>query len=74
MEVCHSERQLLNFVMTKIARIDPDIIAGHNILGFDLDVLLHRTVGGDTVGREALLKVHMSHWETTKIVYLKYFF
>eukprot|EP00041_Stephanoeca_diplocostata_P033068 m.1082251 g.1082251 ORF g.1082251 m.1082251 type:complete len:1545 (-) comp24263_c0_seq2:139-4773(-) len=42
MEICHSERQLLNFVMTKIARIDPDIIAGHNILGFDLDVLLHR--------------------------------
>lgn len=42
MEVCHSERQMLGFVMAKIARIDPDVIVGHNVLGFDLDVLLHR--------------------------------
>lgn len=33
---------MLGFVMAKIARIDPDVIVGHNILGFDLDVLLHR--------------------------------
>jgi DNA polymerase alpha subunit A len=25
-----------------IYRVDPDIIVGHNFLGFDLDVLLHR--------------------------------
>jgi DNA polymerase alpha subunit A len=25
-----------------MTRIDPDVICGHNFLGFDLDVLLHR--------------------------------
>eukprot|EP00039_Didymoeca_costata_P010754 m.145616 g.145616 ORF g.145616 m.145616 type:complete len:1518 (-) comp14951_c0_seq3:205-4758(-) len=42
MELCMSERALLGYVMAKIAKIDPDVIVGHNILGFDLDVLLHR--------------------------------
>lgn len=42
MQICSSERALLGFVMAKVARIDPDVIVGHNLLGFDLDVLLHR--------------------------------
>lgn len=28
--------------MTEIQRTDPDMIVGHNFMGFDLDVLLHR--------------------------------
>lgn len=39
-----SERALLGFLLAKISNIDPDIIIGHDITGFDLDVLLHRTV------------------------------
>ncbi|XP_052105058.1 DNA polymerase alpha catalytic subunit-like [Mytilus californianus] len=37
-----SERPLLGFLLAKIHKIDPDVIVGHDIYGFDLDVLLHR--------------------------------
>ncbi|KAL3682848.1 hypothetical protein R1sor_000870 [Riccia sorocarpa] len=37
-----SERALLNHLMLKLYQLDPDVLVGHNISGFDLDVLLHR--------------------------------
>jgi DNA polymerase elongation subunit (family B) len=37
-----SERALLNHLMIKLHQVDPDVLVGHNISGFDLDVLLHR--------------------------------
>jgi DNA polymerase alpha subunit A len=37
-----NERSLLNRVLASIQRNDPDVIVGHNIIGYDLDVLLHR--------------------------------
>lgn len=37
-----SEKALLNRFMAKIGEFDPDVIAGHAITSFDLDVLLHR--------------------------------
>ncbi|XP_024534663.1 DNA polymerase alpha catalytic subunit [Selaginella moellendorffii] len=37
-----SERALLNCLMIKLHQLDPDVLVGHNISGFDLDVLLHR--------------------------------
>ncbi|KAF9187397.1 DNA-directed DNA polymerase alpha catalytic subunit pol1 [Haplosporangium sp. Z 767] len=37
-----SERTLLNFLLASIFNTDPDVIVGHNFVGFDLDVLLHR--------------------------------
>ena len=39
-----SERALLSYLLTRIQNIDPDIIIGHDVVGFDLEVLLHRTV------------------------------
>jgi DNA polymerase alpha subunit A len=39
-----SERALLGFLLAKIGKLDPDIILGHDITGFDIDVLLHRTI------------------------------
>lgn len=36
------ERALLNQLITQLTKIDPDVLCGHNILGFDLDVFLHR--------------------------------
>lgn len=39
-----SERALLGFVLAKLGKIDPDLIVGHDITNFDLDVLLHRAV------------------------------
>ena len=37
-----SEKALLNKFMAKIGDFDPDVIAGHAITSFDLDVLIHR--------------------------------
>ncbi|GFT37342.1 DNA polymerase alpha catalytic subunit [Trichonephila clavipes] len=39
-----SERSLLIYFLAKIQKMDPDILVGHDILGFDLDILLHRLV------------------------------
>ncbi|XP_006835733.1 PREDICTED: DNA polymerase alpha catalytic subunit [Chrysochloris asiatica] len=41
-EVAATERTLLGFFLAKVHKIDPDIIVGHNIYGFDLEVLLQR--------------------------------
>eukprot|EP00743_Colponemidia_sp_Colp-15_P005940 GILK01006386.1.p1 GENE.GILK01006386.1~~GILK01006386.1.p1 ORF type:complete len:1470 (-),score=342.66 GILK01006386.1:187-3951(-) len=41
-QMCGSEKALLNFLIAKLHKIDPDVIVGHNICGFDIDVLLHR--------------------------------
>ncbi|XXG74126.1 hypothetical protein AAC387_Pa07g2923 [Persea americana] len=37
-----SERALLNRLLIELHKLDSDILVGHNISGFDLDVLLHR--------------------------------
>ncbi|KAI3922255.1 hypothetical protein MKX01_005944 [Papaver californicum] len=37
-----SERALLNRLMLELFKLDTDIFVGHNISGFDLDLLLHR--------------------------------
>ena len=37
-----NEAALLTFLVSRISELDPDVILGHNISGFDLDVLLHR--------------------------------
>ncbi|XP_062521858.1 DNA polymerase alpha catalytic subunit-like isoform X2 [Corticium candelabrum] len=41
-EVTSSERAMLAFFVAKIHKIDPDLIIGHDMVGFELDVLLHR--------------------------------
>ncbi|XP_057454382.1 DNA polymerase alpha catalytic subunit-like [Lotus japonicus] len=38
-----SERALLNRLMLELHKLDTDVLVGHNISGFDLDVLLHRS-------------------------------
>lgn len=38
----NDERSLLTVLLGKLKSLDPDIIIGHNFIGFDLDVLLHR--------------------------------
>ncbi|XP_039062382.1 DNA polymerase alpha catalytic subunit-like [Hibiscus syriacus] len=37
-----SERALLNRLMIELYKLDSDVLVGHNISGFDLDILLHR--------------------------------
>ncbi|KAJ3136539.1 DNA polymerase alpha catalytic subunit, partial [Physocladia obscura] len=41
-EVLPNEKGLLHFLMAIMHRTDPDIIVGHNFIGVDLDILLHR--------------------------------
>jgi DNA polymerase alpha subunit A len=43
-KVQSNERALLSYLISRIASLDPDIILGHNITGFDLDILLNRMV------------------------------
>lgn len=37
-----SETLLLGFLLAKLFKMDPDVIIGHDIFGFDLTILLHR--------------------------------
>lgn len=41
-EVMPNEPALLNNFLTRLLRIDPDVIIGHDIMGFGLDVLIAR--------------------------------
>ncbi|KAG8450588.1 hypothetical protein GDO86_003019 [Hymenochirus boettgeri] len=41
-EIALTERTLLGFFLAKIHKIDPDVIVGHDIYSFDLEVLLQR--------------------------------
>ncbi|RWS28943.1 hypothetical protein B4U80_08517 [Leptotrombidium deliense] len=40
--VMGSERELLNFFMAKFGQIDADIVVGHDILNFDLELIFQR--------------------------------
>ena len=41
-EQAKNEKSLLNYFIAMLQRHDPDILVGHNFLGFDLGILLHR--------------------------------
>lgn len=41
-EISASERSLLSYILAVIQRMDPDVIVGHNITGFDLPLLVSR--------------------------------
>jgi DNA polymerase alpha subunit A len=41
-EMCGSERALLAFLLCKIYSLDVDIIVGHDLFGFNFDILLNR--------------------------------
>mmetsp|Transcript_16323 Transcript_16323/g.42059 ORF Transcript_16323/g.42059 Transcript_16323/m.42059 type:complete len:883 (-) Transcript_16323:64-2712(-) len=40
--VCGNEAALLNLLLAKLVRMDPDVIMCHDFLGFGLDILSHR--------------------------------
>jgi len=43
-EKANTERELLSLFLTKIQKLDPDIIMGHDVITFDLEVLVHRMI------------------------------
>ncbi|EAL66301.1 DNA polymerase alpha catalytic subunit [Dictyostelium discoideum AX4] len=40
--ICTSERNLLSFFCETVLNADPDVFAGHNIIGYDIEVILDR--------------------------------
>ena len=42
LQMCASERSLLGLFLARMQKIDPDVVVGHDVHGFDFDVLLHR--------------------------------
>ena len=60
-----SERALLGFLYAKIGKYDPDIIIGHDISGFDIEVILHRAVANKIPqwSRLGRLKRTIPPWE-----------
>ena len=42
--VAPNERALISRLLARLQRDDPDVLCGHNILGFELDVLLARAL------------------------------
>ena len=43
-ELCGSERALLAYLLCKIHALDVDILVGHDLFGFNFDILLNRCV------------------------------
>lgn len=55
------------FVLILVAmlhRHDPDVLVGHNILGFDLGVLLHRMRAAKIEGWSKIGRLSWAHWPT----------
>lgn len=48
---CANEQELLVQLLHAVHASDPDVLVGHNMLGFDMDVLLNR-----------MRTLHVSHW------------
>ncbi|PVZ99583.1 hypothetical protein BB558_004382 [Smittium angustum] len=61
-KVAKTERELLSFVIGNLARTDPDIIIGHNYLGFLLDVMLHRMRAGKVADWSKLGRMKRHIW------------
>ena len=61
LEITSNERSLLSFLVARVHRIDPDVIVGHNIYGFDLDVLLHRMKTNKVSQWSKLGRLRLSH-------------
>lgn len=49
-QIAASERGLLSVLLTKIAKIDPDIIVGHGLMDYGIDVLMHRLAEFNVTG------------------------
>ncbi|KAK9761960.1 DNA-directed DNA polymerase alpha catalytic subunit pol1 [Basidiobolus ranarum] len=62
LEVSRTERALLNYLIAIIHKADPDVIVGHNFMGFDLDVLLHRMKANKVDHWSRLGRLRRTQW------------
>jgi len=70
-----TEHDLLSFVANSIQRVDPDILVGHNLLGYDLDILLHRMQATNLRSYSKLGRLKLSQklklsnkWEQKRVI------
>ena len=71
LEICASERALLNYLIARLHSLDADVLVGHNIAAFDVAVLLQRLLDDEAeraeqleaalVARHRLLEVRVEH-------------
>ncbi|KAI8922812.1 DNA polymerase family B-domain-containing protein [Entophlyctis helioformis] len=60
--VLPNERGLLNLLIAKIHLFDPDVLVGHNIVDFDLDVLLHRMKANQVLHWSRIGRLRRTVW------------
>lgn len=65
-EQVKNEKALLNYFVAQLQRHDPDILVGHNFLGFDLGVLLHRMRANKTEFWSKIGRLNWSQWPKAK--------
>lgn len=65
-ELAKNEKMLLSYLLSQLKKHDPDVLVGHNFLGFDLGVLLHRMKANGTQGWSQLGRLHWSQWPKAK--------
>lgn len=61
-EVVRTERALLNYLVAMLARSDPDVLIGHNFVGFDLNILLDRMKEQKVDGWSRLGRLRRTQW------------
>ena len=61
-----NEKSLLQAFLGMLQHHDPDLLCGHNFLGFDLGVLLHRMKACRVDGWSALGRLNWSQWPKAK--------
>ena len=63
-----SERELLSQLLVKIQKLDPDIIIGHDVSSFDLEVLIHRMMQNKVPHWSRLGRLRRSNQPAGKIL------
>ena len=63
-----SERELLSVLLSKIQKLDPDFIIGHDVSTFDLEVLIHRMQHNKIAHWSRLGRLRRSNQQGGKLV------
>ena len=63
-----SERELLSQLLVKIQKLDPDVIIGHDVSSFDLEVLIHRMIQNKVPHWSRLGRLRRSNQPSGKIL------
>ncbi|KAJ8980711.1 hypothetical protein NQ317_019205 [Molorchus minor] len=61
-----SERALLNYFITQFARIDPDLVVGHDLQGYQINILSERLNKHDNQNFSKLSKLKRSERQVTE--------